>query len=204
MMRLSLSNIGKRYKYHWIFRKVNLDIKEGQVWNISGNNGSGKSTLLKIISGFLSPSEGSIHFEKDGKTIDDYYRHIMYAAPYVDLIPQMTLREQLQFQQNFKSFKSGLTASEVINILDLKSSADKPLNDFSSGMLQRVRIGLAVLAESDLCILDEPTSNLDQEGFEWYAALLKKYRDRGALIIASNEERDFVFSDQSLDIMDFK
>lgn len=203
-MRLTLTNIGKRYQYHWIFRNIDLEVIEGQCINISGSNGSGKSTLLRIMSGFLTPSEGKVIFEKDGSRVNDFYQHISFAAPYVDLIHQMTLQEQIDFHQNFKSFKANLDTNAVIEILDLKGAKHKLLKDFSSGMLQRVRLALAVLTISDICILDEPSSNLDKSGYEWYTELLKSYQLDSALVIASNEEKDFLFEAQALNIMHYK
>lgn len=203
-MQLSLDNIGKRFKFHWIFRNINLEIHSNQVVSIKGPNGSGKSTLLKIISGFLSPSEGKLNFTKDGDMVSEYFDKVTYAAPYVDLIGQMTLREHLKFHSQFKSFKNSLSTDAVIQILELDKSADKQIRDFSSGMQQRVRLGLALLSESDLCILDEPSTNLDAEAFEWYRNLVMTYKMNSALVIASNESRDFIQENVSLDIRDFK
>jgi len=203
-MQLSLNNIGKRYKFHWIFRNVNLEIQSGQVLSVKGPNGSGKSTLLKIISGFLSPSEGEVHFNQEGERLRDFYGKVTYAAPYIDPVGQMTLKEQLTFHTKFKSFKNSLRVEEVLDIIQLSQAADKQIKDFSSGMRQRVRLGLAVLSSSDLCILDEPTTNLDTQGFEWYSNLVNSYQMDSAIIIASNEERDFIKQDAVIDIRDFK
>jgi len=203
-MNLSLDNIGKRFKFHWIFRNVNLEIQSGQVLSVKGPNGSGKSTLLKIISGFLSPSEGSIAFRQDGQVVKDFYSKVTYAAPYIDPIGQMTLKEHLTFHNQFKSFKSDLKPEQVLRILELEHAADKQLKDFSSGMQQRVRLGLAVLTDSDLCILDEPSTNLDTKGFDWYRNLLISYQNNSAIIIASNEQRDFLNQEMVVDIRDFK
>ena len=203
-MKLSLVDIGKRFKFHWIFRHVNLDLSSGQVLTIKGPNGSGKSTLLKILSGFLSPSQGKVIYQEGQRSLNDYYRHVTYAAPYVDLVDQMTLIEHLHFHNKFKSFKNNLSVEEVINVLDLENAADKAVKDYSSGMRQRVRLGLAILSESNICILDEPSTNLDAKGFDWYKSLLKEYKQDTAIVIASNESRDFITEDISLDIMDYK
>ena len=203
-MKLSLVDIGKRFKFHWIFRHVNIDLSSGEVLTIKGPNGSGKSTLLKILSGFLSPSQGKVIYTENGRSLKDYYGHVTYAAPYVDLVDQMTLREHLHFHNQFKSFKNNLTAEDVIDILDLENAADKAIKDYSSGMQQRVRLGLAIISESNLCILDEPSTNLDTKGFDWYKSILQDYKKDTAIIIASNESKDFITEDISLDIMDYK
>ncbi len=203
-MNLSLVDIGKRFKFHWIFRHINIQIASGQVLAVKGPNGSGKSTLLKILSGFLSPSQGQVIYNNDGTMIKDFFHQVTYAAPYVDLVNQMTLREHLHFHTKFKAFKNGLGPKEVIDILDLTSSSDKALRDFSSGMQQRVKLGLAILSEAEVCILDEPSTNLDTDAFDWYSDLLLEYKLDTAVVIASNEPRDFIQEDIILDIREFK
>lgn len=203
-MTLSLDNIGKRFQYHWIFRNIELSITSGQTLAIKGSNGSGKSTLLRIISGFLSPSEGQIKFQRDNKIVNEFYRHISYAAPYVDLINQFNLSELIHFHQKFKPFRKGITEELIFDLLAFPNIDHKILKDFSSGMQQRVKLVLAVLSESELCILDEPTTNLDEEGFHWYEKLIKEYRGDSAIVIASNESRDFIAEDFSLTITDYK
>jgi len=203
-MQLSLKDIGKRFKFNWVFRHINIEISSGQVLAIKGPNGSGKSTLLKVLCGFLSPSEGVVIFQDKGLISKDFYRHVAYAAPYVDLIDQMSLREHLLFHSKFKKFKKGRSITEVIKILGLENAADKAIKDYSSGMRQRVRLGLAILSESHMCILDEPSTNLDTNGFEWYRSLLQEYQEETAIIIASNESKDFIPEDLTLDIEDYK
>lgn len=203
-MKLSLIDIGKRFKFHWVFRHIDVEISSGQTLAIKGPNGSGKSTLLKTMSGFLSPSEGVVNFQEGNKIVQDFYSKVTYAAPYVDLIDQMTLREHLQFHCSFKSFKKGLSVNEAVEVLQLGHAADKTIKDYSSGMRQRVRLGLAILSESALCILDEPSTNLDTEGFEWYRSLLQDYGQDSAIVIASNESKDFISEDLTLHIIDYK
>lgn len=203
-MKISLNNIGKRYQFHWIFRNINITIASGQVLAVKGPNGSGKSTLLKIVSGFLSPSEGNVKFELAGETITDYYQHVSYAAPYVDLLNQLTLTEIIRFHKKFKPFRNGIDESTILDLLSFSNIENKIIKDFSSGMQQRVKLALCILSQSEICILDEPTTNLDEEGFQWYKRLLKDFRGNSTVVIASNEPRDFVHEDLTLNVMDFK
>ena len=203
-MKLSLVDIGKRFKFHWVFRHIDFEITSGQVLSLKGPNGSGKSTLLKILSGFLSPSQGKVSYQQGGRLLNDFYHQVTYAAPYVDLIDQMTLREHLHFHSKFKAFKQNLSVEDVIEVLDLERAADKAIKDYSSGMRQRVRLGLAILSESKLCILDEPSTNLDAKGFEWYKSILIDFKMETAIIIASNESKDFISEDLSINILDYK
>ncbi|MBT8221040.1 MAG: ATP-binding cassette domain-containing protein [Bacteroidia bacterium] len=203
-MKLSMENIGKRFQYHWIFRKIEVSIASNQVLTIKGPNGSGKSTLLKIISGFLSPSEGTVQFKMNNRVIADYYQHVAYAAPYVDLVNQFTLPELIRFQKKFKPFRTNIDEETILDILGFANIKSKIIKDFSSGMQQRVKLALGILSASEICILDEPTTNLDREGFRWYEQLVTEYRGDSAMVIASNESRDFVLEDKSLNIDDYK
>lgn len=205
-MKVSLNNIGKRYRREWIFRGIDFEFATGKKYAISGHNGSGKSTFLRVLSGHLTPSKGKIeHFAKEQKVgEDDIYKHLSYAAPYIDLIEELTLREALRFHQNFKPFTAGLNEKTVLDLLQLPKSEDKEVRNFSSGMKQRLKLALALCSDSSLVLLDEPTTNLDRQGVAWYLDLIEKFAAGKTLIIASNVKEDFDFCDERLLITDFK
>lgn len=205
-MKVQLNQVGKRFKYEWIFRGIDREFQSGQSYAIQGPNGSGKSTFLKILSGHLSPSKGKISFYQDERTIDinQVYQSISYAAPYIDLIEDFTLKEAIDFHRRFKPLLEGLSTKDLIRILNFEKSTHKAVKYFSSGMKQRLKLVLALCSRADLILLDEPGTNLDQQGIEWYRSLVERfYRDR-LLIIASNVKADFDFCDQHLNILDYK
>lgn len=205
-MKVQLNQVGKRFKYEWIFRGIDREFQSGQSYAIQGPNGSGKSTFLKILSGHLSPSKGKISFYQDERTIDinQVYQSISYAAPYIDLIEDFTLKEAIDFHRRFKPLLEGLSTKDLIGILNFEKSTHKAVKYFSSGMKQRLKLVLALCSRADLILLDEPGTNLDQQGIEWYRSLVERfYRDR-LLIIASNVKADFDFCDQHLNILDYK
>ena len=109
-MEVFFRNIGKRYRYEWIFRGVDFTFEAGKKYAILGPNGSGKSTLLKVLSGHLTPSKGKVDFlfEDEKLPIEEVYRKISYAAPYIDLIEEFTLTEAIKFHQKFKTFTNQL------------------------------------------------------------------------------------------------
>lgn len=206
-MEILLQQVGKRYKFEWIFKKVNYTFEAGGRYAILGPNGSGKSTLLRVLSGHLTPTKGTANFKVDNKkiAISDIYSHVSYAAPYIELVEELTLKEALSFHCRFKPFILDLNIRDVMNIISLpKSATDKEIRFFSSGMKQRVKLAMAILTKSSLILLDEPTTNLDKQGMEWYVSLVEKYVSNRTLIIASNEERDYSFCDRSLNILDYK
>ncbi len=205
-MDLVLNNVGKRYRYDWIFRHVDFQFESGKKYAILGPNGSGKSTLMKILSGHLTPSKGKIEFQKNGKKviIDKVYQSLSYAAPYIDVIEEMTLVEAINFHQKFKPFLNNLNTNDLVELLDFSKSKKKEVRFFSSGMKQRLKLALAICSESELLLLDEPTTNLDQQGFDWYQELIRTYANDRLVIVASNVESDYHFCDAYLNILDFK
>ena len=87
-MDIQLSQIGKRYRYEWIFRNLDFHFQQGGTYAILGPNGSGKSTLMRVLSGHLTPSKGQIRFQNNGQDVpaDEVYTYISYAAPYIEVI----------------------------------------------------------------------------------------------------------------------
>jgi len=205
-MEIELREIAKRYRFEWIFKNINYHFQSQHRYAILGNNGTGKSTFLKILSGHLTPSKGKISFTQDGNILDieQVYQEVAYAAPYIDLIEEFTLKEAIDFHQKFKPFQGGLDTEKMIEILGFQKSIDKEVKFFSSGMKQRLKLALTIGSKTEILLLDEPTTNLDQQGMEWYQQLLDKYANNRLLIIASNVEADYQRCDHFLNIMDFK
>ena len=205
-MEIILNNIAKRYLYDWVFRNLHTHFKKPTLYAILGANGSGKSTLLKILSGHLSPSKGSIQYKIGNEEIlkEDIYRHISYAAPYIDLIEELTLLETIQFYQNFKPFLNNLNANDFLDIIQLNKAKHKEVRFFSSGMKQRLKLGLAICSDTSVLLLDEPTSNLDENSIKWYHALLNQYLPNRLVVIASNEKRDLTQCQEQINLLDYK
>lgn len=205
-MRINLSKIGKRYRSEWIFRGVNYSFEEGLKYAISGHNGAGKSTFLRVLSGHLTPTKGKITFQKDKQKLlpEDTYRHLAFAAPYIDLIEEFSLEEAVNFQGKFKPFETGVGIDKIIDILQLPNAKNKEIRNFSSGMKQRLKLVLAICSGASLVLLDEPTTNLDRQGVQWYLDLIENHTQNKTVIIASNVLEDFNFCQHSLDITAYK
>ncbi|MEM1325554.1 MAG: ABC transporter ATP-binding protein [Bacteroidota bacterium] len=205
-MQITLSKVSKRYRYEWIFKKINYTFESGQAYAITGPNGSGKSTLMRVLSGYLSATKGQVDFRVDEQSIkaEEVYQYVNYAAPYIDLIEEFTLREQIQFHQRFRPLLDDVNIDQIINLLAFKKSKQKAIKDFSSGMKQRVKLALAMCTSGSLILLDEPTTNLDRQGVAWYLDLVKQFRQNRTIIVASNVEEDYPFATDILDILDYK
>ena len=204
---IELNNIGKRFRYEWIFKNITHSFESGISYALLGPNGSGKSTLMKILSGHLTPSDGQITFLHNGKKIDgdNVYQLISYSAPYIDVIEEMTLTEIIAFHSKFKPLSKGLIINDLIQLLNFKNAADKEIRFFSSGMKQRLKLSLSICSDTPILLLDEPTTNLDAQGVAWYQDLMQQFSDKDRLVIvASNIEHDYDFCEEKLNILDYK
>jgi ABC-type multidrug transport system ATPase subunit len=204
-MKIALNNVGRRFNKEWIFRNMSTEFSSGNSYAILGPNGSGKSTLLSILMGSLTPSEGDISFA-DGSDIpvEDIYKYISLAAPYLELVETFTLKEIINFHFKFKNFAAGVDAQSLIGILGLEKSANKEIKYFSSGMKQRTKLALACCSDSPILFLDEPTSNLDVQGIDWYHELIENFAKDRLTIIGSNQIHEYDFCQNHLQIADFK
>jgi ABC-type multidrug transport system ATPase subunit len=205
-MKILLQNTGRRFNRDWIFRGIDHAFYSGKIYAVLGPNGSGKSTLLQVLNGSLSPSAGKISYFYEDKPveIDQVYKYLSLAAPYLELIEEFTLSEMIGFHFKFKPYKAGIDKNEVIELLAMPGSKNKMIRYFSSGMKQRLKLALAFCADTPLLMLDEPTSNLDSQGVEWYLSLVQKFAQNRLTIICSNQEHEYSFCDEHLNIVDFK
>lgn len=205
-MRIIVKNLSKRFNREWIFKDFSYQFTSPNTYALVGPNGSGKSTLLQILWGQMLASQGSISFENDGVEIanDQVYRHIAIATPYMDLIDEFTLTEMVKFHFKFKKTRSNLNLEEVVELLELAPAKDKMISNFSSGMKQRLKLGLAFYSQADALFLDEPTTNLDRKSIEWYQRHREQLPDKTLVLIASNQEHEYPANAQIVDILAYK
>ncbi|MEQ8909184.1 MAG: ATP-binding cassette domain-containing protein [Vicingaceae bacterium] len=205
-MRIELTDIGKRFKGEWVFRHFTHEFTAG-IYGLTGPNGSGKSTLLKIISQAELPTEGKVNYFKTDQIIpaDKAFRSLSVSAPYMELPEQLKLEEVLSFQLQFKPLRESVNEADFYDLLFLKEAKQKTIQQFSSGMKQRLKLGLALLFESEIVLLDEPCSNLDEAGVKLYKRLIKDYAKSRIILIASNEkEKELAQMDEELSLLHFK
>jgi ABC-type multidrug transport system ATPase subunit len=206
VMKILLSDAGKRYNREWIFRHLNYEFNTGTAYAITGNNGSGKSTLLQVIAGAVQHNEGKVDFIVDGKNIEAelHHQYISLAAPYLELPEEMTLTEVLHFHQSFKKLLPSITVASIIDELGLQHAAHKQIRYYSSGMKQRVKLAQAIFSDVPAVLLDEPTTNLDADGITLYHHLIQNYCSKRLVIVSSNDEQEYRFCSSIIKISDFK
>ena len=193
LLEIRLDNIGKRFNREWIFRHVNAHFIHGEKYAITGANGSGKSTLLQLIAGLIIPNEGKMGccFADSKNLIETQhiFSHISIAAPYLELIEEMTPVELLTFHSKFKRLKCAIP--EILEKIQLSNAAEKQIRNFSSGMKQRLKLAQAFFSETPILLLDEPTSNLDKQGIDLYHQLIGEHTSNRLVIISSNDAQEY-------------
>ena len=205
-MTISLSDAGKRFNREWIFRHFSYTFNSGQAYAITGSNGSGKSTLLQVLSGSMHFNEGKCVWSDVSGPIpdEDVYNHVSICAPYLETVEEMTLREFLDFHQVFKSLLPGLTTNSIITELGLDKASDKQIRNFSSGMKQRVKLAQCIFTDTGIVLLDEPCTNLDLEGIALYHRLVAEHCGNRLVIVSSNDEVEYSFCKERINIYDYK
>ena len=207
MLSIELENLGKRFNREWIFRKLNYSIQPAEKIVITGANGSGKSTLLQVLSGYVVPTEGKNNFYQNNSKIEieNYYKNLSIASPYLELIEEYSLTEIIKHQQIFKPFQQNFSGKYLIELAELEKAKDKTLKLYSSGMKQRVKLMLAVMADCPLLLLDEPTTNFDKNAIAWYKNLIIKYAMHKTIIVCSNKiEDEYEFCSKELKMEEYK
>ena len=210
---LSLTNVGKRYNREWIFRHLNFEFQTGKRYAITGPNGAGKSTLLQVIGGALMHNEGSIGYQVAGSWTSEVlttsevstsvpYQYVSIAAPYLELVEEMTAKEMLNFHAQFKSL--GLPITEILQAVGLADAANKQLRYFSSGMKQRLKLAQAFFSDTPILLLDEPATNLDADGIALYRRLINDHTNNRLVIISSNDKQEYDFCGEVVNIGDYK
>ena len=205
-MKISLTDAGKRFNRDWIFRHLTYEFSAGQSYAIIGPNGSGKSTLLQVLSGAMMVNEGNIQYSilNSQCSIEEVYQKISIAAPYLELVEEMTLTEFLDFHQQFKPLLPSVNTEKIISILDLEKAAHKQIRNYSSGMKQRVKLAQAIFSDVPVVLLDEPCTNLDEAGVSLYNQLIEDYCKKRMVVVSSNDHHEYEFCKEKLNIMNWK
>ncbi|TPG66183.1 ABC transporter ATP-binding protein [Hymenobacter nivis] len=205
-MELAATGLGKRFQRDWVYRGLTRTFGPGSATAVLGPNGAGKSTLLNTLSGQLLPTEGTLAYTLAGQplAVEAVPRHLAYAAPYLDLLEELTLTEMLRFHTQFKPLRPGVSIDGLIGIMYLEGARQRLVREFSSGMKQRLKLGLALYADAPLLLLDEPTTNLDATGAAWFQEHVRATRAGRTILLSSNVPAEYAFCDAELRVTDFQ
>jgi ABC-type multidrug transport system ATPase subunit len=196
----------KRFNREWIFKNLDYTFQSGKTYAITGPNGSGKSTLLQILWGQLPQTSGSLSYTSSSKNIptEEVFCHVSIATPYMDLIEEFTLEEQIKFHFRMRTMREGYTVESIMDKLYLTAAKDKQISNFSSGMKQRLKLGLAFYTKASALFLDEPGTNLDEQALNWYQENLKYLPSELLVFIATNQSHEYPAKAFVLNLVDYK
>ncbi|MGB3619464.1 MAG: ABC transporter ATP-binding protein [Catalinimonas sp.] len=202
---LHVEHLGKRYQRTWIFRDLTHTFEAGRPCAVVGPNGAGKSTLIQTLTGYLSPSAGELRYRVGARDLppEAVHRHVAVAAPYLELIEEMTLLEAVRFHGAFRPL-GGLSPRAFTERIFLDHARHQYVGRFSSGMKQRLKLGLALFTDAPLLLLDEPTANLDADGVAWYRREVTTCLPNRVVIIASNQPHEYDFCPEQIDVTTLK
>ena len=209
MINYSLEAVGlnKSFGRRLIFNDLNFKFDKSGVYGISGPNGSGKSTLVKIIAGIIGASKGKIIHQSKAKNISDdqLHNHIGFVSPYLVLYEEFSTYENLKLFTDIRGFNFDQERVDyLLNKFLLYKRKDDLLKTYSSGMKQRVKFIFALMHSPQLLILDEPTSNLDEEGKSSVYEIVKEEGQKSIVLIASNEKNDLELCSEIVLLEKFK
>ena len=203
-VRVEAKQISKMYNRRTIFKEISFSLAHHDTLAIIGSNGAGKSTLSKIIAGIISATTGSLeYYVDDRKTdIEEFKHHIGFVSPYLNLYDEFTAKENLEILSSIGSLFSlaNGTINESLDRVGLLSRKNDLVSTYSSGMKQRLKYAFALIHTPALLILDEPTSNLDENGITIVREIVRQQKDRGALIVATNDADEAQWCEKSIHV----
>ena len=202
-MKLIAEKLTKTFNDHIIFKDITFQTESGSCLAVVGPNGSGKTTLLRILSKLILPSDGTVAFYS-GETLipeENIHRQIGFLGPYLELYQDLTAAENLNFFARIRGLKNfNQKMAELLQHFGLQGREHDLVKTYSSGMKQRLKYVFALLHSPDILFIDEPRSNLDEEGIAAVYQLFKAYKRDHLLVLATNDHEDLTFADTTVEI----
>jgi heme exporter protein A len=200
----SVESLKKEFNRRVIFDSVSFTLHEGDTFAVTGRNGSGKSTLVKILCGLLSPTKGVIRVTIEGKEVnmDVLFRRIGFIATYLNMYEEFSGIENLTLFGKIRGLQNNFVgdAEELLRRFNIFERRHDEVRTYSSGMKQRLKFAAALLHCPEILVMDEPTSNLDEEGIAIVRSVIEQQKKHGILIIATNEKDDVKYADTVLNL----
>ncbi len=174
----------KSFKNHHAVNRISLEVPKNCVYGLLGPNGAGKSTLLKMLTGILRPTDGQIFFDGHAWSRNDL-KDIGALIETPPVYENLTAWENLKVRALMLHIPDK-RIQKVLEIVDLANTGKKKAGAFSLGMKQRLGIGIALLANPRLLILDEPVNGLDPIGIQDLRQMIRRFPENGITVIVSS------------------
>ncbi|NLP36423.1 MAG: ABC transporter ATP-binding protein [Firmicutes bacterium] len=203
LTQVKVHNLTKAYRHRLLFRNLSFIIPDQSVFVLLGRNGAGKTTFLRILCGLVPASAGQVEITVDGKILmpQEKRTHLGLVAPDLELYGELSAVENLEFFAGVRGIPFSLTkARDLLDFVGLRGRGHDLVHTYSSGMKQRLKYAYALLHEPKILVLDEPTTNLDEDGVQLVDSIIERQRRRGIVIMATNEPREVSYGDQTLSL----
>ncbi len=180
---LQTRGLSKQFKKSYAVKDLSMAVRKNSVYGLLGPNGAGKSTLLKMLTGVSRPTSGEIIFENHSWSRKDLLKigSLIEAPP---LYENLTAYENLKVRAVLLGIEMK-KCGEILEKMGLADTGNKKAARFSLGMKQRLGIGLALLNDPKLLVLDEPTNGLDPFGIEELRSMIRNFAREGITVIVS-------------------
>jgi ABC-2 type transport system ATP-binding protein len=186
MPAIQLSNVTKRFGDIEAVRELDLTVDSGEIYGFLGPNGAGKSTTINMLLDFVRPTEGTITVL--GEPVDaagaGLRERIGVLPEGFDVYDRLTGRKHIEFAVDSKGADDDLEA--ILDRVGLSEAADRPAGGYSKGMCQRLALGMALVGDPELLILDEPSTGLDPGGAKEMREIVRQEAARGATVFFSS------------------
>lgn len=183
-MKIQVKNASKTIKGALILQNVDLELEGGKIYGLQGPNGGGKTMLMRLISGLIHATEGEVWI--DGRLLGkdmDFPPSIGLLIENPAFLPSYTGLKNLEMLARLRERIGVEQIRQTLTDVGLEPDDKRKYRKYSLGMKQRLGIASAIMEQPELVILDEPTNALDEKGVEQICQLIRRERDRGALVI---------------------
>lgn len=179
---IKFKNLHKSFGKLIVLDGLDLSIKKGGIFAILGPNGSGKTTLIKCLLGMVIPNKGEINFNNESVLKKwEYRNNLNYLPQIANFPPNLTVIELINMVKNLRPKES--KESKLIELFGLEDFLNKKLGNLSGGTKQKVNIVLTFMFDSELIILDEPTTGLDPIALIHLKELIQQEKANGKTIL---------------------
>lgn len=193
MTKIVLENISKKIRNNLVLDDISFSMNSGKIYGIQGINGSGKTMLMRVIIGLLVPTKGTVTV--NGKIVGkdmEFLESVGFLLENPTFLNRYSGYENLRMLASIRNRISKEDIAEVMKLVGLEDAQKKKYRKYSLGMKQRLGIAAAIMEKPDVLILDEPTNALDKDGVEMVKQVIRKEKERGALVIIACHDMEIL------------